>query len=97
MDKIDISDRNVLLHELEANLWEAWSMFGRSPGCSLHEKDDQLWFETPIPIIPYNGVLRFQAKSNVDQKIDIIVEHFARKVCNTASRQVRPACRSIRC
>jgi ribosomal protein S18 acetylase RimI-like enzyme len=79
MDQIDASDRDDLVHEIEENLWEMWSVFGRGPGCSLHEKDDLLWFETPIPIIPYNGVLRFQLQANVDQRIGGIVEHFARK------------------
>lgn len=79
MDKVDISDRDDLIRELEENLWETWSMFGRGPGCSLHEKDDLLWFETPIPIIPYNGVLRAKLQANVDQRIGSIAEHFARK------------------
>jgi ribosomal protein S18 acetylase RimI-like enzyme len=79
MDKVDIPDRAGLVRKIEENLWEMWANFGRGPGCSLHEKDDLLWFETPIPIIPYNGVLRFQLQANVDQRIDSIVEHFARK------------------
>jgi hypothetical protein len=79
MDKVDISDRDDLIRELEENLWETWSMFGRGPGCSLHEKGDLLWFETPIPIIPYNGVLRAKLQANVDQRIGSIAEHFARK------------------
>jgi ribosomal protein S18 acetylase RimI-like enzyme len=79
MDGVGISDRDGLIRELEENLWEMWSVFGRGPGCSLHEKDDLLWFETPIPIIPYNGVLRSRLHADVDQTIDSIVEHFARK------------------
>ena len=79
MDEVDIPDRGRLVREIEENLWEMWANFGRGPGCSLHEKDDLLWFETPIPIIPYNGVLRFQLQANVDQRIDSIVEHFVRK------------------
>ena len=79
MDKIIISDRDGLIRELEENLWEAWSNFGRGTGCYLHEEDDLLWYETPIPIIPYNAVLKSQLQVNVDQKIDRIVEHFAKK------------------
>ncbi len=79
MGKIDTSDRDGLIRELEENLWEAWSIFGRGPGCFLHEEDDLLWFETPIPIVPYNGVLRSQLQANVDQRIDSIIECFARK------------------
>lgn len=79
MDKIKNFHRDDLIREIEANLWEAWSNFGRGSGCSLHEKEDLLWFETPIPIIPYNGVLRSQLQTNVDQEIGSIVGHFARK------------------
>ncbi|UCF98095.1 MAG: hypothetical protein JSV89_00830, partial [Spirochaetaceae bacterium] len=79
MGKVDISDREGLIYETEENLWETWSIFGRGAGCSLHEKDGLLWFETPIPIVPYNGVLRSQLQANVDQRIDSIVEHFVRK------------------
>jgi len=79
MEKVDISDQDSLIQELEENLWETWSVFGRGSGCSLHERDDLLWFETPIPIIPYNGVLRSQLEANVDQRIDRVLEHFARK------------------
>jgi hypothetical protein len=66
MDKVDVSDRSALIRELEENLCETWSTFGRGPGCSLHEEDELLWFETPIPIIPYNGILRFQVKRNAE-------------------------------
>jgi ribosomal protein S18 acetylase RimI-like enzyme len=79
MEKINISDRDDLIRELEENLWEAWSIFGRGSGCSLHEEDDLLWFETPIPIISYNAVLKTRLQVNVDQRIDRIVEHFAQK------------------
>jgi len=79
MDKVDVSDRLALIRELEENLWETWSIFGRGPGCSLHEEHDLLWFETPIPIIPYNGILKFQVERDADQRINSIVEHFGRK------------------
>ena len=79
MNKVDVSDRLFLIRELEQNLWDTWSMFGRGPGCFLHEEDDLLWFETPIPIIPYNGVLKFQVERNADQRVHTIVEHFGRK------------------
>jgi GNAT superfamily N-acetyltransferase len=65
------------IHEIEQNLWETWSVFGRGPGCTLHEDEDSLWLETPIPIVPYNGVLRFQVRDNADKKIDSIVEQFS--------------------
>jgi GNAT superfamily N-acetyltransferase len=77
--KNDLSDRSTLVSELEWNLWETWSTFGRGPGCNLHDEDDLLWFDTPIPTIPFNGVLRFQLESGEDEVISRIVEHFKRK------------------
>jgi ribosomal protein S18 acetylase RimI-like enzyme len=68
--------RAAFLRELEENLWETWSTFGRGPGCCLHETSDMLWFETPIPIVPYNGVLKCQMESGVDQAIDDLVDRF---------------------
>jgi ribosomal protein S18 acetylase RimI-like enzyme len=79
MGQIDMSDRDGLIRELEGNLWEAWSIFGRGPGCALYEKDGLLWFETPIPIVPYNGVLKSQLQADVDRRIDQVVEHFREK------------------
>lgn len=79
MNKVDVPDRETLVREIEENLWQTWSTFGRGEGCSLYEENDMLWFETPIPIIPYNGVLKSQLQVNVDQKIDSIIEHFNRK------------------
>lgn len=71
--------RSIFVDELEQNLWTAWSIFGRGPGCSLHDSDDLLWFETPLPIIPFNGVLRFRARPDVDPAIDGIVDHFRQR------------------
>jgi len=76
MPEVDISKRTKLIDEIERNLWETWSMFGRGPGCALHEEEDALWLETPIPIVPYNGILKFQVQGNVDQRVDSIIEHF---------------------
>ena len=76
MNEIDPSNRTALIDELESNLWAYWSHFGRGPGCSLHDEGDTLWFETPIPILPYNGILKFQAEKNMDQKIDRFIKYF---------------------
>ncbi len=76
MNEIDFFDKTALINELESNLWEYWSNFGRGPGCALHDEGDTLWFETPIPILPYNGILRFQAEKNIDQKIDKLINQF---------------------
>jgi ribosomal protein S18 acetylase RimI-like enzyme len=81
MSEIDFSEKTALINELESNLWEYWSHFGRGPGCTLHDEADTLWFETPIPILPYNGILKFQAETNMSQRIDRFIHHFnARQV-----------------
>ena len=76
MNEINFSDKTTLINELESNLWDYWSNFGRGPECALHDEGDILWFETPIPILPYNGILRFQEEKNIDQKIDTLINHF---------------------
>ena len=79
MTKIDFYDKPALITELEANLWEFWSTFGRGPGCILHDEGDALWFENPIPIMPYNGILKFQVEKNIDQRIDRLVNHYQKR------------------
>jgi GNAT superfamily N-acetyltransferase len=64
---------------LEENLWSMWSQFGRGPGCTLHERDGALWFETPIPVPPYNMVIRFRGEANADATIDSIFARFAER------------------
>lgn len=71
--------KEEIIHQIELNLWETWSNFGRGPGCTLHDEGDTLWFETPIPILPYNTVLRFQVKKDVDQRIDALIQGFANR------------------
>lgn len=71
----------ALIREIEINFWDTWSNFGCGPGCTLHDEGDALWFETPIPIIPYNVILKFQVERNIDQRIEDLVNHFTlRKV-----------------
>jgi hypothetical protein len=67
---------NAVLQALEHNLWEFWSWFGRGPDCVLHDEGDALWFESPIPTLPYNTVLRFAVTSDVDSRLDSIIEHY---------------------
>ena len=68
-----------VVHHIELNFWETWSNFGRGPGCQLHDEGDALWFETPIPIVPYNTVMKFQVQENVDKRVETIVNHFRRR------------------
>jgi GNAT superfamily N-acetyltransferase len=67
------------MHEIEFNFWETWSNFGLAPGCALHDEGDALWFETPIPIIPYNVILKFQVEKNINQKMDRLISHYIRR------------------
>jgi len=76
MREVNTSDRFALISEIEQNLWETWSIYGRGPECALHDREDILWFETPIPIIPYNGVLRFRVKERTDEEINRIIRRF---------------------
>ena len=71
--------KEEVIHQIELNLWETWSNFGRGPGCTLHDQGDALWFETPIPILPYNTVLKFQVNENVDQRMDALIQGFANR------------------
>jgi ribosomal protein S18 acetylase RimI-like enzyme len=67
---------NAVLQALEHNLWEFWSWFGRGPDCVLHDEGDALWFESPIPTLPYNMILRFAVTSDIDSRLDSIIEHY---------------------
>jgi len=71
--------KDAVLRALEHNLWELWSWFGRGAGCALHDEGDALWFDTPIPTLPYNGVLRSAITSDVDRRIDSLIQHYRRR------------------
>jgi GNAT superfamily N-acetyltransferase len=71
--------KEEVIHQVELNLWETWSNFGRGPGCTLHDESDVLWFETPIPVLPYNTVLKFQVERDVDSRIDSLVNRYAER------------------
>ena len=61
---------------LERNLWNMWSVFGRGDGCSLVDTPELLRFETPIPHVPYNSVMRFQVNARVDETIDEVLDAY---------------------
>lgn len=71
--------KEQVIHQIELNLWETWSNFGRGPGCTLHDDGDALWFETPIPIIPYNTVLKFQVDRDAERRIDALIQGYAKR------------------
>lgn len=64
---------------LEENLWSLWSRFGRGDGCVLHEAADALWFDTPIPSLPYNAVIRFAVEQDADRRIDALFDHYGKR------------------
>jgi GNAT superfamily N-acetyltransferase len=71
--------RTSEIRALEENLWSLWSGFGRGDGCTLHDEPDATWFDTPIPTLPYNGVIRFSAEVNAARRIDEIFKHYRRR------------------
>ena len=73
------ASEGVAREALERNLWALWSRFGRGDECALHEEEDSLFFDTPIPTLPYNGVLRFLVASDVDRRMDAIFEHYRQR------------------
>jgi GNAT superfamily N-acetyltransferase len=64
------------LAAVEENLWSMWSQFGYGPGCALHTDEGMLWFETPIPVPPYNMVVRCQVDEEADSAIAKVFSHF---------------------
>lgn len=76
MDGFNGISTDEVIHQVELNLLETWSGFGRGPGCTLHEKKDAIWFETPIPVLPYNSVIKFEVNENADQRIDSLVDRY---------------------
>ena len=64
---------------LEENLWSMWSHFGRGPECELIHDNGIIRFDTPIPTLPYNAVIKFERDSEVDKSIDEIFEHYKRR------------------
>jgi ribosomal protein S18 acetylase RimI-like enzyme len=72
MERSNLKER--LLHELEENFWEGWAYFGKGEYSTLVENENMIWFRTPLPMIPYNSVLKFQVTENVEKEIDEIIE-----------------------
>jgi ribosomal protein S18 acetylase RimI-like enzyme len=73
---IDSSD---VRRGLEENLWSLWSRFGRGKDCRLHDENGAVWFDTPIPTLPYNAVIRFTAENDVDGRIDALFNHYSKR------------------
>lgn len=69
--------KEEVIHQIEMNLWETWSNFGRGPGCTLHDEGDVMWFETPIPFHPYNTILKFQVGEDIEWRLDQLLGRFS--------------------
>lgn len=67
------------LDVVEENLWSMWSQFGRAPGCALHDDDGVLWFETPVPVPPYNMVVRCHMDRDGDEAIAGVFSRFRQR------------------
>lgn len=66
--------------EIEEALVGHWSHFGRWPKGALVEDRGTLRYETPIPHLPYNAVLRTRlAEDAADEVIARIVDSYARR------------------
>ncbi len=78
---MDVTDVDTRIAALERNLWSMWSQFGRGPACRLHDAPDASWFETPIPVPPYNMVVRFQGQDRPgwEDSVERIFRHFERR------------------
>jgi len=78
-DSIAGLSRDDVLRAMEANLWGLWSNFGRGSDCALYDEPDALYYDTPIPTLPYNTVLRFSAAEQADERIDAIIQHYQQR------------------
>ena len=66
--------------EIEAALVGHWSHLGRWPSGALVDERGVLRYETPIPHLPYNGVIRTAiTEGDPDETISDVVESFQRR------------------
>jgi GNAT superfamily N-acetyltransferase len=64
--------------DIEQALFAHWSLFGLSPIGELHDEAGLLWYETSIPGLPYNGVIRTRLgdDASADAAIADVVDEF---------------------
>jgi GNAT superfamily N-acetyltransferase len=73
---VDVSARTT---EIEEAFVGHWSHFGRWPHGQLVEEAGTLRFETPIPQLPYNAVIRTRIEANPGRVVRRVVESFRRR------------------
>ena len=67
----------ALVAAIEANYWEFWTFFGRSPRVELHDDPEIMWLVSDIPHPGFNGVFRTQlAPDDIDARIGETLAHF---------------------
>lgn len=66
MDTTAAPDLARRIAAIEQAFTNHWSVFGQWPGASLGDEDGVRWFETPIPQLPYNAVIRTTIPDEVD-------------------------------
>jgi ribosomal protein S18 acetylase RimI-like enzyme len=68
-----------IVRQIEEAFVAHWSLLGKWPGSRLVNEDGLLRFETPIPKIPYNGVVRTAIDANTDGAVARVVENYFRR------------------
>jgi ribosomal protein S18 acetylase RimI-like enzyme len=67
----------ALVAAIEANYWEFWAFFGRSPQVELHDDPEMIWLVSGIPHPGFNGIFRTQlAPGSIDAKIGATLTYF---------------------
>lgn len=74
-----LTESSATIASVEKNLWSMWSQFGHGPGCALHDAGGVTWFETPIPVPPYNMVLRCHGHGHAHETIGRVFSRFRRR------------------
>jgi GNAT superfamily N-acetyltransferase len=67
------------VRELEEALVGHWSHLGRWPKGALVEDHGTLRYETPIPCLPYNGVIRTTIIGDPDEVVADVLDSFRRR------------------
>lgn len=67
----------ALVTAIEANYWEFWAFFGRSPQVELYDDPEMMWLVSGILHPGFNGVFRTQlAPGDIDVRISETLAHF---------------------